>query len=644
MPNINSKFPALVLIILLFLGFNCVLNIEKIAITTTDNVSENHKNKFGVTYNQKLASNGGEFSRYNLSLIFDDSASSVTGNLTVNYYNNDPLNFTRIPFHLFLSDMQYHSRQGSIEILNVTTMNEPKSHLNFEVDEIAQLLWVTLESEINPNNRTLFNIEFTSIIPDGGIDRSNSYGSGNNRIYKFACFYPMPCVYDKYDGWNTDPYLADGDPFYYDMAYYNIFIEAPKDFVIAATGQLIEKQNKILTNVYHFDPLYPVREITFSASKGFNKESTLINGVNVSTYYLPNSEFLWQVNALNFSKQAFTLFNDTFGEYPYPTLNIVEEYTHFGGMEYPCQVYISASAVNLSNPSLFLEKVIVHEIGHQWWYNLVGNDEVDCGFLDEGLACWSTDYYAEVFYNNWEYFQSSPYIDLVRIYHMTNGLPAKINSSVYECIDIGMDYWYIAYYKCPLIFEKLRKTIGSSYFLDGLRQFFSNNMFQIAFLTDLQQAMEIISGFSLNWFFLPWFDNFYLPKYSGNYKFLNNNQTSISITIKDLNEPLNSYAYSQQVQFIIEDNHEIIFNGWIWINSTTTIELSFNSKPVKVKLEYSDEVIVQLNSPYNTYLYLHLEEIPSISGSNISQIIFCLIIIIFLLKNYSIRRRIKCRS
>ncbi|MCK4779202.1 MAG: hypothetical protein KAT57_03395, partial [Candidatus Lokiarchaeota archaeon] len=79
-------------------------------------------NEIKISKTPILSSNGVEFSSYNLSVIFNSSTSSVSGNLTVNYYNNDPVDFEQIPFHLFLSGMQYESRKGDIEILNVTTV------------------------------------------------------------------------------------------------------------------------------------------------------------------------------------------------------------------------------------------------------------------------------------------------------------------------------------------------------------------------------------------------------------------------------------------------------------------------------------------------------------------------------------------
>ncbi|MFW9929602.1 MAG: hypothetical protein ACFFD1_09440, partial [Candidatus Thorarchaeota archaeon] len=155
---------------------------------------------------------GHEFSSYNLSVYLNEDSSSVVGNLTVDFYNNDPVNFTKIPFHIYPSGMEFESRQGYVEILNVTTLEEPKQQLDYEVHSDIQLMWINLTSNLQPSNRTSFIISFNTTLPDGGIDRANEYGWDNNqtRIFKFANAYPQPCVYDDYDGWNTDPYLLTG--------------------------------------------------------------------------------------------------------------------------------------------------------------------------------------------------------------------------------------------------------------------------------------------------------------------------------------------------------------------------------------------------------------------------------------------------
>ncbi len=622
------KFYFIIIIVLSCFYFNETFYLgqlpkssnELIDVTTVKNTLTNEI--------PKLSSINGEYSYYNLSVIFNPSTSSVSGNLTVNYYNNDPVGFEQIPFHLFLSGMQYVSREGDIDILNVTTVSEPKTPLNFTVDEQAQLLWVNLSTTLNPYQRTFFEIEFHSIIPDGGIDRANSYGEGNNTIFKFTSFYPMPCVYDEFDGWNTDPYLDVGDPFYHDMANYSLIIEAPKNITIAATGEEIEKIPNGNMVTYHFDPEFPVREVTFAASEDYLFESAIFNDVNISVYYIPKSSLLWQNDALNFAIDAFDLFNDTFGYYPYSTLNIVEEYSPYGGMEYPAQVYASEIIDTYDYPKEILEKVIVHEIAHQWWYNLVGFDEIDWGFLDEGLTCWSTDYYAEIIHGNWEYFQWTKYYDRVRTYYADEYLPSKINQSAYDLIATSLDWVYISYYKSPLIFEKISRTIGPDNFTLGLNTFFEQYKYEIALLSDLQQIIEGTVGESLDWLFFPWFDNDYLPKYRFTKIFFDDTDWTLTVIIEDQNEPINTYVYRQQARFSVYDTDDSrIFDEDIWINGTTTIDMPVAATPKKVRLEYGNDVIVQLSEPFNLYIESDVEkEMDLIPGFDTNIFIISLIL------------------
>ncbi|MFX0000092.1 MAG: M1 family metallopeptidase [Candidatus Hodarchaeota archaeon] len=595
--------------------------------------------EWNILKHPSLSNNAEQFSRYNLSVIFHEATSSVTGVLSVDYYNNDPIPFTQIPFHLFLSGMQYENRIGDIDIVSVTTITEPKTSLTFQVNDAAQLLWVNLESTLEPNQRTFFEIEFYSVLPNGPLDRANSHGSNfsESRIYKFTSFYPMPCVYDSFDGWNTDPYLGSCDPFYHDMAYYNFTIEAPNGVIITATGELIEKEDKGPTTVYHFDPKHPVREVTFAASRYYQIQSTIIDGVNISTYYIPKSGYLWENDALNYAVNAFDLFNDTFGFYPYSTLNIVEEYAPYLGMEYPLQVYVSEAidhyTYTIPEKKKILEKAIVHEIAHQWWYNLVGFDQIDWGFLDEGLTCWSTDYYGRIYYSNWEYFQYTRYFERVRTYYVDYHLPSKLNQSAYDIIQNNYDWVYLSYYKSPLIFEKISRTLGQDNFIQGLKTFFELYHFKIALLPDLQRVFENLFNPSLDWLFYPWFDNPFLPKYNFHKYRYNEVTRTLKLTINDLNEYLNVYPYSQQLELQIYDHNGILlYNEWVWINGTTVLNIPLSLRPGKLRLEYWNEVIVQLSSSDVTYLEKILDEPRLISGYEICSIlIFFMLPLIFLI-------------
>ncbi len=549
---------------------------------------------------QKAVEINEDYSNITLSITLDDAASTVGGNLTIDYYNADALTITQIPFHIYPSGMHYHLRHGNLEVFNVTTDAEPKIILEYNVISSAQLMWVTLDAPLPPGERTQFTIEFLTTLPDGGLDRANSNGTDGelNRIYTFASAYPIPCVYDVMDGWNVDPYIQIGDPFYLDMAYYDVYLEVDDEFRVAATGELTDSIIIGDNVIHHYRASFPVREFTFAASKYFIIESQEANGVAVSTYYLPSAEQYWNETALLHGLHALELFNESFGNYPYSTLNVVESHGNFGGMEYPCQVYIAHSIIGWidtgQTTEYYLELVIAHEIGHQWWYQLVGVDEVDQGFMDEGLTCWSHHYYAEVYHGSWDFFQYTKLWDYIRTYYSDTGLENKIDQSLLEFDDQSV-YYYTAYNKAPLIFQKLRVFLGNEVFFDGLKLFFERFAFKNAFLADLVGAMEDASDLELDWFFDPWFENSLLPYYEFDSVVYFQNSNIVNITISDLNEDTNEFPYSQRVPLEIYAGLDTIYQDDVWINGTTSILIQLDDEPSAVSIMITNYVLVQLD-------------------------------------------------
>lgn len=568
-----------------------------------------------------------DFTNLSLSVKLDEALSVIEGDLTVVYVNNDPIAIDSIPFHLYPFGMQHENRQGEIIIFNVTATDFPSINLLYDVLPDQQLMWVNLNSPLDANQSVSFRIAFNTTLPDGQ-DRANSYGfdSNQSRVYTCTAFYPIPCVYDEYDGWNIDEYLLVGDPFYFDMAYYDLVIEVPNNLIIVATGELLTSTNVGTSTIYHYNPHYPVREVVFSASRYFLIESEIINGVNVSCYYLPHSSSLWANKALDAAVNSLILFNDSFGAYPYSTFNVVEAYGFYGGMEYPCQVQISESIVvqHPDNYEFYQEMVIAHETAHQWWCQLIGNDQIDWGHLDEGLTCWSTDYYFDYYNPDWLYFENYWALDIVRTYYNDNNQPNKINQSIYDFLGTNMSYRYTAYTKSPLIMQKLRLTIGHDNFMAGLRHFFEKYKFKLARFPDLQKSFEIVTGQSLDWYFLPWFDNPYLPSYY--YRNMNYDPITrtITVTIGDLNEDKNEYPYSQQLHLQVMDiqQQEIYYREKVWINGTTTINLVLSEEddPGAVLLMYESDVLVQLWSADVTALIFSTDNWSKIDLINLVEL------------------------
>jgi len=625
------------LVLILFLAFLIPITFRNNTFTPKNVHSVEQfftPNLLPSNYEQYSKGNFSDFecSKYNLSVFLSEITSTVAGNLTVDYYNDDPVNFSRLPFHLYPSGMEYATRSGFIEIINVTTLDNPKTKLPFEVFSDQQLMWINLSSELEPEHRVSFCISFNTTLPDGGIDRGNEHGTDidETRIFKFASCYPMPCVYDELDEWNIDPYLHVGDPFYSDMAYYNLTIDMPEEMVVAATGELLDVNYYGNRKVLRFDPHYPVREVTFSASRYFNIESNLVNGVNISTYFLPKSYSLWHGWALNDATEALTLYNNTLGIYPYKTFNVVEEHTHFGGMEYPLQVYITSTPEQYDPvyPEYALELIIAHETAHQWFYNMLGVDEVDWGFLDEGLVVWITDYFRNIRHPDWHLFSPYRFLNTVRRYNLTDGLPNKINQSAYDALINPDMYWDTAYIKTPTVLEHLRQTVLLNDFIPGLRLFFQTHYFNFATLSDLKHAFETVYGDSLDWYFLPWFNNKYLPRYDFNNVIYDKRNNILTINIVDVNEPLHEFIYLQEIYLIVySSGMTSVYSNDVWINGTTLISIPLGVVPESVSLYFNHKVLVQFTPSEDTLTTYNIEVINGIPGFNITILVSVIILL-----------------
>ncbi|MHA2352025.1 MAG: M1 family metallopeptidase, partial [Candidatus Thorarchaeota archaeon] len=596
-------YHSLILIVLL-LGFSTVsqtASLQIVYLPENETVTEPLRNADLIPSENYEDMN---LSSLDLSLYLNETDATVHGNMTIDFYNSDPVAFSSIPFHLYLSGMYAEGRLGYIEILNVTALNPSPVSLAFDVYSDDQLMWVHLEEDLQPDTSVILEIAFESVLPTDSSDRGGVSGTDidSSKLFEFASAYPIPCVYDEYDGWNTDPYLDIGDPFYLDMAYYNFNLTLPNAMKVAATGELLGVDVGVSDTTYFYNLSVPVREITFCASHYYIIESQIYQGVNISSYYLPESISLWSGNGLAWGSRAMSLFNDTFGPYPYTTLNIVEDYGFYYGMEYPCQVYLS----NIINDRYqddqitadTLDAVIAHEVAHQWWYHLVGNDQVDVGFLDEGLTVWSVYLYSEFYDLGWTGKEGN--FDAVRSIY-----PAKINQSIY---DDSSTYYFTAYTKTPVVLEKLRQIIGTDEYLDSLRLFFTRCNYRFAFLQDLQTAFEDQLNTDLDWFFIPMFDNEYLPDYTFQSVQYSASSENLTVVIEDLNEGLHIRRYIQNFTIEVQTTHEVMQFTDIQLYGTTEVVLSLSEyatgtpSPTTVILLYDDYSLVQLDNPHVRYI------------------------------------------
>ena len=184
--------------------------------------------------------------------------------------------------------------------------------------------------------------------------------------------------------------------------------------------------------------------------------------------------------------QAATFFAEKFGAYPYPAFSVVQ--THFiqGGMEFPGLAMVSDALESKA----YLE-VIVHETAHQWWQSVVGNNEIEYGFLDEGLAEYSVIAFYET-HPEYGFTRANLVESAERTYKtfctVYDKLFGKVNTVMPRSLkDFDSEYEYVnvAYVKPAIMYDVLRTTIGDAKFFGGLKRYYADFAFKNAVPSDL---------------------------------------------------------------------------------------------------------------------------------------------------------------
>ncbi|MCL2587488.1 MAG: hypothetical protein FWE31_04605, partial [Firmicutes bacterium] len=175
-----------------------------------------------------------------------------------------------------------------------------------------------------------------------------------------------------------------------------------------------------------------------------------------------------------------------------------------GGMEFGEIVFISTDITNRED----IDRVIIHEIAHQWWYGIIGNDQVRHAWIDEGLAEYST----LLFYDenpDWapkpreEYknmFRSNFFAFATIVRSLGGQVNLNMNRSLTEFTSTS-EYVYLAYVRGMLLFSDLERLIGRTAMLYSLRTLAQQNKFGIVTPNLLIETFEATTGHALGVFF-----------------------------------------------------------------------------------------------------------------------------------------------
>ena len=418
---------------------------------------------------------------YHLEFTIGDDLVHVIGKEEVRYTNTEDAALNEVKFRLFPNILG-----GEMHVGEVLVDGKPIIP-NYSLND--SLLTVPLTQPLEPNQSVVLSMDFTVSVPQS-VELNYGMFVYYDNVLALAHAYPMICVYDE-EGWNAEIPSPWGDITYNDASFYVVRIAAPKGVTLVTTGREVTRseadQNQILIVASG-----PARDFYLAASPNFQVVSKKVGEVTINSY-APKEVQEGAQFALEVTARAIKVFSARYTSYPYTELDIVATPTLALGIEYPGafaianRIYAVNSEFNGVPMSLYLESTVAHEAGHQWFYNLVGNDQLDNHWLDESLTQFVTlQYFTD------EYGASGA--DGFR-----NVLEDRWNRVDKAVIPIGlpvasyndMEYGAIVYGRGPLFFEALKEKMQEPEGFDSfLKDYVALHSWGIATPEELQSLAE----------------------------------------------------------------------------------------------------------------------------------------------------------
>ena len=444
--------------------------------------------------------------QYSIKLVVNDDGYTFHGYSQVDYTNTEDVPLERLYFRLLPNGHKSYGN-GSLTVSQVILdgmLVETKLSLSDTVLEVP------LASPLAVGERVRLGFDFQGVVPQdfGGDDSPSGYGIFNysNDVLALSGWYPILAVYDE-DGWNLDPISPIGDSVYSDIALYSVEVVADPDLTIAATG--VEVNQQTLEGVTHHQIVSgPARDFFLVMSPDFHVKSTEIDGTQVNSYFLPGHDTGGEA-ALSITADSLHVFNKRFGAYPYTELDVIDAPMRNAlGVEYP-GIFLVASGLYEEPDQPSFAVATAHEVAHQWWYGVVGNDVFEEPWLDEALTTYSSSlYYQEV-------VGPGAYLGLVdywqgrydRLIQDGGDEPIAEDLSYFENATNPSSYGGVVYTKGALFFKALRDEIGDEAFFSALQGYYQEHKYQIARGDDLLDSFEEVTGKSLDGLFQDWLNS-----------------------------------------------------------------------------------------------------------------------------------------
>ena len=325
-------------------------------------------------------------------------------------------------------------------------------------------LRITLPKPLARGERTAIAFDVSITVPE----RNARFGrEGAFRFLGNAL--PVLAVHDA-KGWHLDPYVSTGESSYALASDFRARIDHPAALKVPATGRTWTSPGKPGRTVTH-SVANRVRDFAWAAGPFRTAIETSPGGVRVKSYWAPNTPAAGVRLNRKDGVAAVDRFGEEFGRYPYGEIDLVMTKEFGGGMEYPGLVLLGTTEEG---------GAVVHEVAHQWWYGIVGNDEYGAPWLDESFA-----QYANARFYGWD--TSDCWAD--------DDWPSESTA-----LTNSMSYWaehrneyHVVYTAGPCALARLEDTLGSDTMARLLKRYARDHWYGLSTTAAFKKAAQSVT-------------------------------------------------------------------------------------------------------------------------------------------------------
>jgi len=491
---------------------------------------------------------------YQMHVKVDIKEDNISGNQKLTYWNNSPFDIDYVFFHLYQNafkdgsyydklknSKQIRSKYGFVRSdssgTDIHSIQVNGTDLKTELNNTV--LKVYLHETLKSGDSIQFDIDFTTWFNKKG-NRPRMHVNPRKGFKQYNCvhWYPRIAVYDKEFSWTTDQHL--GREFYGDYGTFDVKLTLPSNYIVDGTGKILNydklmpdslRKKLDITNfrykewnskpsvVIPFDSTSTktwhfysenVHDFAFTADPTYRISESEWNGVKCVALVREQHAAGWK-DAADFTAKIIKVYSEDFGMYDYHKIIVADADQ---GMEYPMLTLDGGF-------SPYYKYLFAHEIGHGWFFGMVGNNETYRAILDEGftqfLTIWAMEKLQqkgeeyEYSFDNW-YSKNFDYKPSLKyrygFYPYLEDAISKKEEPLNTHSDQFNNYmtYRQVYYKGVVMLYNLKYLLGDTLFLSAMQNYVAEWKFCHPYDEDFRRSIIQYTQMDLNWFFDLWFE------------------------------------------------------------------------------------------------------------------------------------------